>query len=303
MEPRIDERAAGRLTGTIGQWDQGATCLAALAVAAGAGPADAGTAGPLVAAAREVMAAAGLGHELASPERLPFSPAQLTGMAAAPLLQAAALVDGPKAAWAAQSDSALTAQGQASGSAAVLFSRFVVPQFDDLADRLARPGARMLDVGTGIGALAIGCAQTFPQLHVTGIDVMPRVVELARAQVAASPVSSRVELRQQDVTELTDEACYDLAWIPAPFVPEPAFSTGIARMVTALRRGGLLMIGHGTFDGTDLQIAVTRFKTVVYGGTALDSPSAARLLKEHGLTSVQTVPTPPGAPGITVGRR
>jgi methylase of polypeptide subunit release factors len=172
-----------------------------------------------------------------------------------------------------------------------------------LPDRLTRPGARMLDVGTGIGALAISCAQTFPQLHVTGIDVMPRALELARANVGASPAAPRVELRQQDVAELTDEACYDLAWIPAPFVPEPAFSAGVGRIVTALRPGGLLMIGHGRLDGSDLQNAITRFKTVLHGGTALDGPSAERLLDEHGLTAVRTAPTPPGAPSITAGRR
>ena len=63
------------------------------------------------------------------------------------------------------------------------------------------------------------------------------------------------------------------------------------------------MIGHGTFHGTDLEIAITRFKTVVYGGTALDGPSATRLLTAHRLVSVQTIPTPRGAPCITVGQR
>jgi SAM-dependent methyltransferase len=298
MELTIGERATAQLSGAIGQWDQGATCLAALAVTA-----DTGAAGPLMAAAREVMAAAGLGPLLASPERLPFTPAQLRGIVSSSLLQAAALAGGPHEAWAAHSDATLTAQGQASSSTAVLFARLVLPQFAGLADSLARPGARMLDVGTGIGALGIGFAQAFPHLHVTGIDVMPRVLELARARVGASSVASRVELRQQDVAELTDQACYDLAWIPASFVPEPAFSTGVARIVTALRPGGLLMIGHGRFEGSDLEIAITRFKTVTYGGTALDCPSAARLLNGHGLTSVQTVATPPGAPAYTVGRR
>ena len=63
------------------------------------------------------------------------------------------------------------------------------------------------------------------------------------------------------------------------------------------------MIGHGKFDGTDLENALTRFKTVAYGGTVLDGPSAVRLLNQQGLASVQTIPTPPGAPAVTVGRR
>jgi SAM-dependent methyltransferase len=298
MELAIDMPATEQLSGAIGQWGQGAMCLAALALAA-----DTEAAGPLSAAARDVMAAAGLGDALTAPHRLPFTGAQLSGMAASPLLQAAALVGGAHDAWAAHSDAVLTAQGQASGSSATLFSRLVLPHFGDLADRLARPGARMLDVGTGIGALAVGFAQTFPQLHVTGIDVSARVVELARAHVGASPVASRVELRQQDVAELTDEASYDLAWMPAPFVPEPAFGTGVARIVRALRPGGLLMIGHGRYDGSELETAMTRFQTLAYGGTVLDGRSAVRLLTGHGLTSVQTVSTPPGAPSVTVGQR
>jgi SAM-dependent methyltransferase len=294
----IDMRISGKLIGAIREWDRGAICLAALAVAA-----DGGAAGSLATAAGDVMAAAGLEDALAFPERLPLAPRQLRGMAASPLLQAAALVDGPDEAWNAHSDSTLTAQGEASGSAAALFARFVLPHTGDLADRLAQPGARMLDVGTGVGALAVGFAQTFPHLHVTGIDIMPRVLDIARARVRSSEVGSRVELRLQDVAELSDVACYDLVWVPAPFVPEPALRAGIPRAVTALRPGGLLMLGHGSLEGTDLDVAITRFKTVAYGGTALDGPSAVNLLDQHGLTSAQTVPTPPGAPRITVGRR
>jgi len=303
MEATFDPSATADLGRMIGQWDQGASCLAALAVVAGSTPSGDATAEPLVNAARNVVNAAGLAAVLASPHRLPFSPAQLRGMAASPLLQAAALAGEQHAGWAANNDATLIAQGHASGSTAALFTRFVLPHFSDLRDRLATPGSRMLDVGTGVGALAIGFAQAFPQLHVTGIDVLPRAVAIARDQAATSPAASRVTIRQQDVAELTDEACYDLAWIPAPFVPEPAFSAGVARIATALAPGGILMIGHGTSTGSDLQIAITQFKTALYGGTLLDGASAVKLLQRNGLTSAQTMTTPPGAPAITVGQR
>jgi predicted O-methyltransferase YrrM len=235
--------------------------------------------------------------------RLPFSAEQIHGMVTSPVLQAAELVADLHQGWNAYSDAALAAQGEASGAAAAFFARFVLPRTGDLAERLASPGAQMLDVGTGVGALALGFAEVFPQLHVTGIDVMGRVVELARANVSASPVAGRIRLRQQDVAELTDQSCYDLAWMPAPFVPEPAFSTGITRIVDALRPGGVLMIGHGKFDGTELDSAISRFKTITYGGSAVDASSAMHLLDRHGLVSVQSVPTPPGAPAITIGQK
>ena len=74
----------------------------------------------------------------------------------------------------------------------------------------------------------------------------------------ARAVASRVELRQQDVADLTDETCYDLARIPTPFVPELAFGAGVGRIVAALRPGGLLMIRTWQVGGTDLNIAITR---------------------------------------------
>jgi hypothetical protein len=63
------------------------------------------------------------------------------------------------------------------------------------------------------------------------------------------------------------------------------------------------MVGHGKFDGTPVQNALTRLKTISYGGTPLNEEAVARLLHNAALTSVRQVPTPPGAPAITIGRK
>ena len=64
-----------------------------------------------------------------------------------------------------------------------------------------------------------------------------------------------------------------------------------------------LVMGHGRFSGDPIDDAVSRFKTVAYGGTALDDDQAAALLRDAGLDDVRNVPTPPGAPALTAGRR
>lgn len=168
---------------------------------------------------------------------------------------------------------------------------------------LDRPGARMLDVGTGVAALAVAYAEQYPGLTVVGIDVLPRVLALAARTVAASAVGDRVVLREQDVAALDEPDRYALAWLPAPFVPEPAVRAGADRIARALEPGGWLLVGHGKVSGDPLRDAIDRFKTVAYGGTALDEDQAAQLLRDAGLTDVRTVPTPPGAPAITAGRR
>src|SRR5215207_9083653 len=169
MDETFDHAAVGQLSAAVGQWDQATTCLTALALAV-----DPSGVGALREAARGVVTAAGLGDVLTSAQ-LPFTPQQLRGMVASPLLQAASLLNGDHLTWADGADSVLIAQGQASGSTALLFATFLLPELPQLAERLGQPGARMLDVGTGIGALAVGFAEMFPQLHVTGVDVMDRV--------------------------------------------------------------------------------------------------------------------------------
>jgi predicted RNA methylase len=288
------------LQATIQAWDEAAWSLAALALAAGRDSRP-----ELTAAAWELLAAAGITGAPGQPLRgLGSSTAgQIASQAAAPLHQASALVSGRDIGWGAQSDEALLAQGNASAQAARLFAQFALPAMGGLAGRLAAPGARMLDVGTGVAALAVGFAQVFPQLHVLGIDILDRALHLARQAIAASDVAARVAVRKQDVAVFADDTGFDLAFFPAPFGPQSAVRAGLPRVAAALRPGGWLMVGHGKFGGTPVQAALTRLKTLAYGGTPLDQAQACDLLGSAGLTSVRTVPTPAGAPGITIGQK
>jgi len=287
------------LQATIHAWDQAAWSLAALALTAqGDGPPE------LTAAARELLAAAGLIAAPGTP--LPglgtATPGQIASQAAAALHQASALAGGRGYEWGTQSDEALVAQGRVSAQRAVTVARFMLPMMGDLAGRLAAPGARLLDVGTGTGALAVAFARVFPQVHVLGIDVLDRVLGLARQAIAVSEVGGRVTVRKQDVANFADDAGFDLAWLPAPFFAEPALHAGLPRIVAALRPGGWLIVGHGKFGGTPAEDALTRLKTLAYGGTPIDDAAACELLRRTGLTSVRTVPTPAGAPAITIGQ-
>jgi len=216
--------------------------------------------------------------------------------------QASALAGGRGYDWRTQSDEALVAQGRMSAQRAVTVARFVLPVMGDLASRLAAPGARLLDVGTGAGALAVAFAQVFPQVHVLGIDILDRALGLARQAIAVSDVGARVTVRKQDVADFADDAGFDLAWLPAPFVAGPALHGGLPRVVAALRPGGWLIVGHSKFGGTPTQDALTRLKTLAWGGTLIDDTAACQLLRKAGLTSVRTVPTPAGAPAITIGQ-
>jgi predicted O-methyltransferase YrrM len=288
------------LQATIQAWDQGAWNLAALALAVeGDGPPE------LTAAAQELLAATrvaaapgvqlpGVGTSFAQ---------QIASQAAAALHQASALASGRGYEWSSQSDESLLAQGRASAQGAMPMAQFMLPMMGDLAGRMATPGARFLDVGTGVGALGIAFAEVFPHLQVLGIDVLDRPLDLARQTIEASGVAARVTVRKQDVAEFADEAGFDVAWLPVPFIAQPALDVGLPRVVAALRPGGWLIVGHGKFAGTPTEDALTRLKTIAHGGTPLDATAACHLLQQTGLTLVRTVPTPVGAPAITIGQK
>lgn len=273
--------------------DQGAWQLAAFTLALR------GEDGALATAAQDLVRA--LGCADLGPEGAPRD--QLAAQTAASLLQTAALVGGGAVSWSDQTDDALVAQGHASAQGARAFAEFVLPKLGDLGRRLGEPGARILDVGTGVGALAIAYARQFPAAHVVGIDVSERALALAATTVRASQAADRIELRRQDVAEFADVDGFDIAWVPAPFIPPSVLTAGVTRVAASLRPGGWLMIGHGKYGTDPATNALNRFKTVAFGGTPLDDPQAARLVAGAGLTSVVHAPTPPGAPAITLARK
>ncbi len=296
-----------RLPEILGAVDRAAWTGAALSLVLGAGgapvpggPEGARRAAEARSAATQVLDALGVGIG-ADAGALEHS--AVAAQAAAPLLQTAALLTGAGALWAEQSDAAILAQGRASAQGAQAFVQLGLPLLTGLSEAMAAPGARMLDVGTGVAALAVAYAEQFPALTVVGIDVLPRVLALAAQTVQASAVAERVELREQDVSALEEHDTFALAFLPAPFVPPNALKAGVRRIARALVPGGWLILAHGKFAGDPVDNALTRFKTVAYGGTALDDTQAQDLLRTAGLVEVMTPPTPPGAPAITVGRR
>jgi len=206
------------------------------------------------------------------------------------------------ASWAAVDDATLLAQGRASATAGTLLATVVAPALTGLGDRFVTGGS-FLDVGTGVGELAVAFAEARPAARVVGIDVMPRAVELARRTVSAHRLDERVEIRLQAVEALVVDEAIDLAWVPAPFIPRHALVAGLRRIASALRPGGWVVVAAGRFDGSPLSVAVTRWQTLRVGGTPLTADEAREQLAGAGFGSFLQLPTPAGAPALFAARR
>lgn len=156
--------------------------------------------------------------------------AQVVGLARAFLRQALELIDDPgrRGGW----DTVVVPLLQSIGwlSMGVAAAVDAVEQLDPkVAGRLAGSDARLLDIGTGTGWLAIELARRHPMLTVIGIDIFDPALDLARNNVALAGLSDRIKLRHQDAANLQQPDSYDAVWVPLPFLTQGRRTAGADR--------------------------------------------------------------------------
>lgn len=190
----------------------------------------------------------------------------------------------------------LHAQGNGGILVAQIISEQVVHMLPGLRDRLAAPTAAFLDVGTGVGRIAIEMCRRFPQLRVVGVDTHLAPLAQAERAVAVAGFADRIELRRQAVEELRDREAFDLAWLPQMFLSGEAFTRGLRTVYEALRPGGWLLIVSVARDGSDLAAAVSRLQDTLYGGDARNAEQVAAAAADAGYAPVRILTAPPGQP-------
>jgi release factor glutamine methyltransferase len=83
-----------------------------------------------------------------------------------------------------------------------------------------KPNARIIDVGTGSGAIAVALAHALPQAQVTAVDVSPAALEVARRNAQRNAVSDRVTFLQSDLLVAVEAGDFDAVVSNPPYVAE-----------------------------------------------------------------------------------
>ncbi len=162
----------------------------------------------------------------------------------------------------------------------------------------------LLDVGTGVGLLAVSAASVWPDAAIVGIDVWEPALERARANVHDAGLDDRVTLRNQDVTTLDDVEAYDGAWLPTFFLGEDAMPAALTNVTRALRPDGWIALGLFASPPDPVAQATTTLRTIRSGGTDLDAKRAADALRDAGYESIRSIdPSGPAPMAFVVGQK
>ncbi len=107
---------------------------------------------------------------------------------------------------------------------AVLIPRPDTELLVELALQRLPEGSRVLDVGTGSGALAIALTAERPDLRVSAIDISPEALAIAAENAAANGVGERVECLAGDLNRLP-AGPWELMVSNPPYIPAGELAT------------------------------------------------------------------------------
>jgi SAM-dependent methyltransferase len=211
------------------------------------------------------------------------------------LSQAAAAAAGTTQIWSDLSDDVMIAQGRSSVLMANVLLTAVAPAYATLG---AGSSAHILDVGTGIGAIATALATALPGVEVTGIDIAERPLQIGRVLLrdVEPSIAERVHLHNGDVTELADEDHYDVVWMPIPFLPDAIVGSALDRATRALRPDGLLVLGTNPDVHDERQRVTNDWIASLTGGGTLTTSAIERDLAERGYRRIARFGTVAGGP-------
>jgi release factor glutamine methyltransferase len=181
----------------------------------------------------------------------------------------------------------------------------LVEQVIALATEFSRP--RIVDVGTGSGAIAIALARHLPDARITTIDVSEKALYVARENAARNAVSERVRLLAGDLLEPVSGEQFDLVVSNPPYVPDgdrESLSVEVREFEPALA----LFAGA---DGLEVyrRLIPAAYAALAPGGHILleigygQAEQVRALLVASGFEGIHFIPDLQGIPRVACGRR
>jgi release factor glutamine methyltransferase len=175
----------------------------------------------------------------------------------------------------------------------------------ELAAKFSNP--RIVDVGTGSGAIAIALAHEVPDAVVTATDLSAAALSVARESAQRNGVEDRVRFLEGDLLEPVVREQFDIVVSNPPYVPE-ADRESLAVEVREYEPGQALFAGA---DGLDVyeRLILQAYAALASGGYLVleigygQEPPVGALLGEAGFENVEFSPDLRGIPRVVCAQR
>jgi hypothetical protein len=153
-----------------------------------------------------------------------------------------------------------------------------------------------------VAEISIEMCRRFPTLRAVGLDPLEAAQCLAQENVTRAGLGDRIELRRGRVEDLDDDAIFEVVQVPILFLPDDALTEGLARVRTALRPGGWVVLQVLGLPGIELP-PLLRLMCVLSGSDGRSPEDAASVLRDAGYEDVAAFPPLPGTPVSYVAGR
>jgi release factor glutamine methyltransferase len=166
---------------------------------------------------------------------------------------------------------------------------------------------RVLDVGTGSGAIAISIAHDWPEAEITAIDLSPAALEVARGNAERLGFADSIRFLQGDLLAPVAGERFEIVVSNPPYVAETdreSLSVEVREYEPALA----LFAGD---DGLEVyrRLIPAAFDALIPGGFVVleigygQSPAVAELLATSGFEEIEFVPDLQRIPRLACARR
>lgn len=184
-------------------------------------------------------------------------------------------------------------------------TEFLVEKVVGLCQGLPRP--RIVDVGTGSGAIAVALAHDLPEAQVTAIDLSAAALAVAQENASRNGVGDRIRFLRGDLLAPVAAECFDLVASNPPYVATADRGT-LAVEVREFEPGTALFAG---VDGLSIykRLIPQAADALISGGHVVleigygQQQALGDLLRESGFRDVEFVPDLQGIARVAVGRQ